>query len=117
MVFGLKDVIYILVYVISLVGVFFGAKSKLREIEKELKRNQVVIYGDKGCLNLVDTKSCKELRDHVYSTIRRGENVMDQTLKRIDELNTNVLTIMIYLQIKPPRLKNIKPVKGDDDVG
>jgi len=111
MVFEIKDVIYILTYVISIAAVFFSARSKLNEIDRELKRNQAVIFGDKGHLNLVDVKTCKDHRDQIFMAIRRSETVMDQTLKRIEELNTNVLTIMIYLQIRPGLPKEFKPIE------
>lgn len=112
MILEIKDIIYLVVYLISMISVFFSFRSKLNEIEKELKRNQTIIFGDKGSLNLVDVNTCKQQRDQVFAAIRRSETAMDQTLRRIDDLNTNVLTIMVYLQIKPPFcLPEIKPVE------
>ena len=98
----LKDTIYFLVYIISMISVFLMFRNRLYNQEKELKRMQKILLGDKGFPNIIDKKTCKEHRDQVFSAIRRSENVMDQALKKIDDLNKNVLTIMIHLQIKPP---------------
>jgi len=97
-----KDAIYFLGYFISIISVFLAFRNRLNNQEIELKRMQKILFGDKGFPNLIDKKTCKEHRDQVFSAIRRSENIMDQTLKKIDDLNRNVLTIMIHLQIKPP---------------
>lgn len=99
-----KDIIYILIYVVSIISVFFAFRNRQSNFERELLRNQKVIFNEHGFPNLIDLKTCKEHRDQVFTAIRRSENIMDQALKKIDDLNKNVLTIMIHLQIKPPHI-------------
>lgn len=97
-----KDAVYLIIYVSSIISVFLSFKNRVMSLEKELRRNQKILFGEQGFPNLIDKKTCKEHRDQVFAAIRRSENVMDQALKKIDDLNKNVLTIMIHLQIKPP---------------
>lgn len=47
----------------------------------------------------------------VFDKIRSAEKAADMMLLKIDELNKNVLTILVYLNIKSPNGLNI--TKGE----
>lgn len=90
-------------------------RAKIAALEKEFTRQTQIVYGDKGKLNLIDVGTCKEHRDQVFRAIRRGEDVMEQAIRKMEDLNKNVLTIMVYLQIKPPgNLPDIKILDNTD---
>lgn len=105
----LKDAIYLITYLISIVSVFISFKARLNAIENEFKRVVGIIYAEKGSLNLVDVKTCKEHRDQVFTALRRSETVMEMALTKIEVLNENVLEIMIHLQIRREK-KIVKPM-------
>lgn len=96
----LKDAIYLITYIVSLISVFISFKSRLVGIENEFKRVISIIYAEKGSLNLVDVKTCKEHRDQVFTALRRSETVMEMALTKIETLNENVIEIMIHLDIR-----------------
>lgn len=96
----LKDAIYLITYIVSLISVFISFKSRLIGIENEFKRVISIIYAEKGSLNLVDVKTCKEHRDQVFTALRRSETVMEMALTKIETLNENVIEIMIHLDIR-----------------
>lgn len=96
----LKDAIYLITYIVSLISVFISFKSRLIGIENEFKRVISIIYAEKGSLNLIDVKTCKEHRDQVFTALRRSETVMEMALTKIETLNENVIEIMIHLDIR-----------------
>lgn len=99
MTLGLKDIIYILVYVVSIAGAFFALRNELNNIRKENKRIRNIIFADQGKLNLVDQATCKQHQDQIYAAIRRSENAFAVTAKEIKTLNENVVRIMVILDI------------------
>lgn len=98
----IKDIIYLLVYIISMMSVFFSIRGRLHSIEKETGQVRRILFGDRGALNIIDVDTCRANRDQVFSAIRRGEQVQEMLLKRIEELNKNVLIIMVHLNIRSP---------------
>lgn len=96
---GVKDVFYIITYVTTIVAIFIAFRSKLNSTEKDLMHLQKILLGDRGVLNVVDQKTCKENRDYVFSAIRRSENISEMLLNKVDDLNKNVLVIMIHMNI------------------
>lgn len=82
-----KDIIYILIYVVSIISVFFAFRNRQSHFEREILRNQKVIFNKQGFPNLIDQKTCKDNRDQVFIAIMRIEKMMDQALKKIDDIN------------------------------
>lgn len=98
-----KDAIYLITYIISIISIFIAFKSRLTAIENEFKRVVAIIYAEKGSLNLVDVRTCKEHRDQIFTALRRSETVMELALSKIEQLSENVLEIKFYLEIKRER--------------
>lgn len=105
----LKDAIYLITYLVSLVSIFLTFKGRLMAMESEFKKITSIIYAEKGSLNLVDVRACKEHRDQVFTALRRNETAMEIALTKIEILNENVLEIMIHLQIRREK-KIVKPM-------
>lgn len=110
-----KDIIYIIVYVVSVAGVFFAFKNKLNNVEKENGQVRRILFGDRGTLNLVDVKTCEKYRDEVFAAIRRGEQVNQMLLQKLEELAKNVIVIMVSLNIKSPNGIFLNEPKKDPD--
>ena len=100
MTLALKDIIYILVYVVSIAAAFFALRNELANIKKDSSLIKNIIFADQGKLNLVDTATCKQHQDQIYAAIRRSENAFQATASEIKILNENVMRIMIILDIK-----------------
>lgn len=106
----IKDAIYVLFYLTSVFSVYFIARNRINNLEKDSRLFKKILYKERGALNLIDTETCKRHRDEVFSQIRRGEKVAEMLLANMQELNRNVITIMAYLDIKGPN-----GVKKKDD--
>lgn len=109
----LKDLVYLGTYFITILSVFFTIRNQIRDQGKDIKRIMDTLYGDKGSLNVVDVKTCKSQRDDVFNAIRRGESLANETSRRIESLNDNIIAIMVTLQIKP--LKRLEFIGGLED--
>lgn len=86
-----KDIVYLLVYVISVVSVYYAQRNRIGNLEKENSQIKSIIYGDRGKLNIIDHDSCKRYRDEVFAAVRRNEQVNEMLLNEIKEINKNVL--------------------------
>lgn len=115
MTLDVKDIIYLMVYIISMVSVFFSIKSRLSDIEKETGNVSKILFGDRGTLNIIDKETCRGNRDQVFTAIRRGEQVQEMLLKRIEELNKNVLIIMVHLNIRSPNSTALDEICKSDE--
>lgn len=93
-------------------GVFYTNRNRIHNLEKENGQIRKIVYGDRGMLNLVDTNTCKCHRDEVFTAIRRGETVSEMIMKKIEELNKNVLILMISLNVRSP---NGMSIEGGED--
>jgi hypothetical protein len=51
----------------------------------------------------------------VFLAIRRGEQVQEMLLKRIEELNKNVLIIMVHLNIRSPNSTALEDICKSDE--
>lgn len=111
----IKDLIYLLTYVITLMSVFFSIRGRLNNIEKESGQVRRILFGDRGNLNIIDVQACKSNRDQVFLAIRRGEQVQEMLLKRIEELNKNVLIIMVHLNIRSPNSTALEEICKPDE--
>lgn len=110
-----KDLVYLLTYIITIVSVFFSIRGRLSSIEKESGQVRRILFGDRGNLNIVDIETCKANRDQVFLAIRRNEQVQEMLLKRIEELNKNVLIIMVHLNIRSPNATALEEICKPDE--
>lgn len=88
-----KDIIYILVYIISLITLLLAQKNRISNLEREVRRGMKVLYKEAGALNIIDHDTCKRNRDEIFTAIRRSERAMEMLLGKLEELNKNVLLI------------------------
>jgi hypothetical protein len=96
-------------------SVFFSIRGRLNTIEKEAGQVRRILFGDRGNLNIIDVQACKANRDQVFLAIRRGEQVQEMLLKRIEELNKNVLIIMVHLNIRSPNSTALEDICKSDE--
>lgn len=113
MILRAEDIIYIIVYVITLMSIIFSLRSKLKSIEKDNRLLKNIIFGDKGKLNIIDCDLCKRNRDEVFTSIRKTESAIQMVIPKIDELRDNMLTMMIYLKIRGPN--GLKKIEEETD--
>lgn len=90
MTIGLKDIIYLVGYILSLMAFLFSIRNQLKANENEINKALKVLFGERGKLNVVDIDSCKQNRDNVFQAIRRAETVNENILKKIEEINKNI---------------------------
>ncbi len=100
MILEIKDVIHLIIYAVSIAAVLITYRNRISHLEKTIDRINKVLFTDSGALNFVSQENCKGRQDHVYTAIRRGESTQEQTLKKIDQLNDNILKILFYLKIE-----------------
>lgn len=101
-----KDLIYLGSFLTSIISVFFYSKNRLFNIEKDLKSYRQIIFGERGCLNLVDGKTCDSNRDVVFTAIRKSDENAIKTLDKLDSLSNsyaaldkNVAQIAVYIEM------------------
>lgn len=99
MTLGLKDIIYILVYVVSMASVFFAFRNELKNLKDEQRKEKNVIWQDGGRLNLVDHKACREYRDAIWSSMRKCDNVMEGMNGRLDSINEKIIRVLVKLEL------------------
>ena len=103
----LKDLIYLLIYIVSLITLLLALKNRVQNIEKELRRGMRVLYQEAGSLNVVDHATCKRHRDEIFTAIRRSEKTVEVLLFEIKDIKENMIIIMVHMGIKKPDgLKN-----------
>lgn len=102
-----KDLFYAMGYIISLMGLIFWVKNQIYNIKKDNSLIQQVIFGEKGCLNLIDEKTCNMYRDQVFVAIRATESIareVKDSLKGIDtkmqKIDNKMHEIMVYWKIQ-----------------
>ncbi len=107
-----KDVIYILVYVVSVVTIINSLKNSIKnlgkdiqsvktEIGKDISLLKKVIFRQDGALNFITQDVFRESKNLIYEKIRSEATVTQKAFKSIDTLNENVLKIMIHMKIQP----------------
>lgn len=98
MTLAVKDIVYIVVYIISIAGVFFAFKNKLNNLTEEQNKEKKVIWQEGGRLNIVDHAFCRECRDQIYETIRKRDSIIEEFRAQLISLNENVIRIMVILE-------------------
>lgn len=93
MTIGIKEIVLIVGWAISLMALIFAHRYRLRNLEDQNKHLRSVIYGEKGRLNIVDIKTCEDCRDVIFSKIRDNEASIQEISKRTDnktDINMNL---------------------------
>jgi len=98
----IKDAIYLIIYIVSMMSLFLSNKYYQRSQGSEIKRISKLIYDDKGALNIVSECQCKQRRDEVFTAIRRNEKVVEMMLVELKEIKENIIILKVYFGIKTP---------------
>ena len=113
--FGMKDIIYIVVfaitYIVSIVTVVVTVRSKIKGLEEVIHLIKSVLFQDDATLNLVNVEACKLHRDNVYTQIRREataaeksfesiEKANDKVEAKMDKVNSNILKIAFHMGVE-----------------
>lgn len=110
--FGLRDVIYIAVYVATVAALFAGFKSRLNKLQESIESVKNILFLEKGGLNLVDNNKCKEHQDSVYQMIRRESEVTSDAIDQMQVMNQNMIKIMLHMNLEPVAAPPKKRNKG-----
>ena len=99
--FTLRDLIYICVYLVLVVGAYKGFVYRIQKTEEVHQTIKNIIFLDKGGLNIVTNDTCKDRRDTIHSAIRREAQVTKEALDQIGCLTQNITRIMIHMNLEP----------------
>ena len=111
----IKDAVYLLTYIITIISLFLTFRNHLYNISKQVKLISDVVFGDKGSLNVIDRPTLKINMDQVWDRIRQNEAAMNMILQEIKELNRNVMAIMFKLNINMPDMLKLPNHQKEDD--
>jgi hypothetical protein len=89
----LKDAVYLLVYVVSIAGLYFKFNNRLINIEKARKREYSILWQNGGRLNLVDHKTCREFRDQIWDALRKCDSSSMAVLNKLEVINEKLIRI------------------------
>lgn len=98
---GLKDFIYIGIYVVSFVGLLAGFRYKIKKVEDSNVNMKNIIFEEKGGLNIVSNKSCKERRQSIHDIIDREAGITSNAIDKIDNLSANIHILMGAQGLEP----------------
>ncbi len=107
---GLKDIIYIGVYVVSVASLVFTFRNRLSNIEDRLKTHNSTLFKKDASLNLVSTSTCKEHREkgekvceiHKAETaaeLSKTANIAKEMFHKLEKLNINVVKIAVHMEV------------------
>lgn len=107
---GIRDIVYIGVYLVTISVVWSDFKNSLNNTKNDVKKlNDLfenIVFTKTGGLNLVSTSSCKELRQEIKNDIVDIENTNKQINNKLSVLSDNILVIMTELKIDKKNIKN-----------
>lgn len=99
--FTLRDLIYMVVYVTSVVGAYKGFSYRIQKTEDTHQTIKNIIFLEKGGLNIVTNEACKQHRDMIHNRIRREASVTRDAFDQVHCLNQNIIKIMMHLKLEP----------------
>lgn len=99
MLIDIKDIIYLLTYVVSIVTIIMTFRHRLASNTLRIQALEAIISSDTGNLNLVDKTSCKENRDQIYKEVRRTENEVHKIAEDLKKVGKNITKIMFHFKI------------------
>jgi adenylate kinase len=112
----LKDIVYLITYILSFMGLLITTTSRLKSLEKKFYHQGKVIYGDRGKLNVIDADTCKKHRDDIFVAIRRNERINEMMISKLDYLNENILIIKAHMGIHTPNGIRLDVKKDKDNL-
>lgn len=96
---ALKDAVWFIVYIVSMVSIFLAFRNEVKNLRDEVKKEKSIIWQEGGRLNLVDHKACREYRDAIWSSMRKYDNVMEGMNSRLDSINEKIIRVLVKLEL------------------
>jgi hypothetical protein len=106
MIFTIKDVIYIVGWFASVIGIFFAFRNELYNLKNQQKKEHGIIWEESGRLNLVDHKACREYRNLIWQNMRKSDSAIDRMSARLEGMNENIIRILVKLELNGKGNKN-----------
>lgn len=103
---ALKDAVWFIVYIVSMVSIFLAFRNEVKNLKNEVKKEKSIIWQEGGRLNLVDHKACREYRDAIWSSMRKCDNVMEGMNSRLDSINEKIIRVLVKLELNGKDDKN-----------
>lgn len=98
MTLGLKDIIYLMVYAVSIAGIFLAFKNELGNVRRDVNHGMKILYKDAGQLNLIDCETCKKHRDEIFTAIRRNEKSFEMFFLDIREIKEELIELRVEIK-------------------
>lgn len=102
-VLGVRDIVYILFYVVTVVAWLVSYRSRVKDLYAKYNALYRVIYSKRGTLNLIEQGQCSKNMNQIYGKIRDNEQTMRMAFEKIDAMNENIVKIMIHMKILDDR--------------
>lgn len=99
MTFTIKDVIYIVGWAASVIGIFSAFRYELYNLKNQQKKEHNIIWQDGGRLNIVDHKACREYRNLIWQSMRKSDSAIDGITSRLESMNENIIRILVKLEL------------------
>jgi hypothetical protein len=99
MTFTIKDVLYIVGWFASVIGIFLAYRYELYNLKNQQKKEHSIIWQEGGRLNLVDHKACREYRNLIWQSMRKSDNAIDGITARLESMNENIIRILVKLEL------------------
>ena len=101
----LKDLIYIIINVMSIVTVMLAFRNRIKNLEEFKALVKSVLFQNDATLNLINRQTCKDHRDNVYKMIRREAAITHKAFESIDLVNANIIKIALHMGLEPEERK------------
>lgn len=107
---GLKDIIYISVYVVTIASLIFGFRGRIKRLEERMGTHNSTLFKKDASLNLVTTevckehrvtgeKNCKEHRDEVTKILDKSALVVKEVFDKLEKVNINIVKIATHMKV------------------
>jgi len=106
MVFELREFIFVIVTLASIIGTFEVMRSRVKKVEDSNDRVTKTLFLITGGLNVVDNNTCKDRRQTLDTKIYQESKITARALDSIENLNQNIIKIMIHMKIEPIQKKS-----------
>lgn len=97
--FGLKDIIYCIVLLVTVLTAWFTLKNKVNNLMKDMGLLKKIIFTESGLLNLLDTRTCREKRDEIKKSIESSNEAIKKMSDTITKMDSNIRLIMYKLKV------------------
>lgn len=90
--------INVVVYAVTVAVLYAGVKHRLDRLEEKTMQDHGLLY-QRGSLNVIDQKTCKENRDIIFSAIRRSEKATEMMLVELREIKEALIELKVKLEL------------------